>query len=54
MKKKILTILLALIAITGQAQISNTKGLYKLTEIVHQDGKHLKANFKQYKFCLDK
>ena len=29
------------------------KGLYKLNEIVHQDGKHVEANFKQYKYCLD-
>ena len=29
------------------------KGLYKLNEIVHQDGKHVEADFKQYKYCLD-
>ena len=29
------------------------KGLYKLNEIVQQDGKHVEANFKQYKYCLD-
>lgn len=35
------------------AQTSNPKGLYKLTEVVHQDGKHVEANFKQYKLGLD-
>lgn len=29
------------------------KGLYKLNEIVQQDGKHVEANFQQYKYCLD-
>lgn len=29
------------------------KGLYKLNEIVQQDGKHVEASFKQYKLCLD-
>lgn len=29
------------------------KGLYKLNEIVQQDGKHVEADFKQYKYCLD-
>ena len=29
------------------------KGLYKLNEIVQQDGKHVEADFKQYKAeCL--
>ena len=53
MKQTIITIMLALFAMTGQAQVSNPKGLYKLKEIVHQDGKHLEAPFKQYKFCQD-
>ena len=53
-KKSILIALLALIAMGVQAQTQNPIGLYKLTEIVHQDGKHLEAQFKQYKFCLDK
>ena len=35
------------------AQTSNPKGLYKLTEVVHQDGKHVEANFRQYKLGLD-
>ena len=29
------------------------KGLYKLNEIVQQNGKHVEADFKQYKYCLD-
>ena len=53
MKKTIITALFALVAMTGQAQLSNPKGLYKLSEIIHQDGKHLEAPFKQYKYCLD-
>ena len=35
------------------AQTSNPKGLYKLTEVVHQDGKHVETGFKQYKLGLD-
>lgn len=37
----------------SSAQMSAPKGLYKLAEIVHQDGKRLEAPFKQYKYCLD-
>lgn len=33
--------------------VDGPKGLYKLNEIVQQDGKHVEANFKQYKYCLD-
>ena len=29
------------------------KGMYKLKEIVQQDGKHVEADFLQYKYCLD-
>ncbi len=29
------------------------KGMYKLKEIVQQDGKHVEAEFLQYKYCLD-
>ena len=39
-------------SVVAQSQVSN--GVYKLSEIIHQDGKHLEAQFKQYKFCLDK
>ena len=53
MKKTLSVILFALVALTGQAQMSTPKGLYKLTEIVHQDGKHLEAHFRQYKYCLE-
>lgn len=53
MKRNILIALFATIAMMGNAQISNPKGLYKLTEIVHQDGKRLEAPFKQYKLCQD-
>ena len=53
MKKTLLIALLAAFALDGQTQISNPKGLYKLTEIVHQDGKRLEAPFKQYKLCQD-
>ena len=33
--------------------VNGPKGLYKLNEIVQQDGKHVEADFKQYKYCLD-
>ncbi len=35
------------------AQNSNPKGLYRLTEIVHQDGKRVEAGFKRYRYCQD-
>lgn len=35
------------------AQNSNPKGLYELSEIVHQDGKHMELNYSQYKYCMD-
>ena len=35
------------------AQNSNPRGLYRLTEIVHQDGKHLETGYRQYRYCLD-
>ena len=38
----------------SMAQTNQPKGVYKLSEIIHQDGKHLEAQFKQCKFCLDK
>lgn len=53
MKKTLLIALLAAFALDGQAQMPNPKGLYKLTEIVHLDGKRLEAPFKQYKLCQD-
>ena len=53
-KQTIITILLAFVVSSLMAQPSDPKGLYKLSEIIHQDGKHLEAQFKQYKFCLDK
>ena len=54
MKKIIIIALLSLAAFAANAQTKNPRGLYRLSEIVHQDGKHLEADFKQYKFCLDK
>ena len=33
--------------------VDGPKGLYKLNEIVQQDGKHVEVDFKQYKYCLD-
>ena len=53
MKKSIILILLALVAVTGQAQTNNPRGLYKLTEVIHQDGKPVEAGFKQYKYCQE-
>ncbi|MBQ7527827.1 MAG: hypothetical protein IJT11_08945, partial [Bacteroidaceae bacterium] len=53
MKQTIITILLAFVAIAVQAQTNNPKGLYKLTEVIHQDGKHVEAGFKQYKYCQE-
>ena len=35
------------------AQNSNPRGLYRLTEIVHQDGKRVEAGFKRYGYCQD-
>lgn len=52
-KKTIITTLLAIVTVAANAQTQNPRGLYRLSEIVHQDGKHLEADFKQYKFCLD-
>ena len=53
-KKLLLIITMTMTAIPClMAQTSNPKGLYRLTEIVHQDGKHLEAGYKQYKYCQD-
>ena len=53
-KTLLLIIPMAMIAVTSlMAQTTNPKGLYRLTEIVHQDGKHLEAGYKQYKYCQD-
>ena len=52
-KKLLLIITMAMIGVPSVAQISSPKGLYRLTEIVHQDGKHLEAGYKQYKYCQD-
>lgn len=53
-KKLFLIITMTMTAIPClMAQTSNPKGLYRLTEIVHQDGKHLEAGYKQYKYCQD-
>lgn len=35
------------------AQSADPKGLYRLTEIVRQDGKHLEASYLQYKYCMN-
>ena len=35
------------------AQTTNPQGLYKLSEIIHLDGKHLEAPYRQYKYCMD-
>lgn len=53
-KKTIIIALLALVSLAAKAQKQVSNGVYKLSEIIHQDGKHLEAQFKQYKFCLDK
>jgi hypothetical protein len=53
-KQILLVILLAVTVIpTAFAQSPQPKGLYKLTEIIHQDGKHVEAPFKQYKLCFE-
>lgn len=54
MSKAVATFLFAILSMGVTAQPPTVKGIYRLTEIIHQDGKHLEANFKQYKFCLDK
>ena len=43
---------ITILSMSAQAA-DGPKGLYKLNEIVQQDGKHVEASFKQYKFCLD-
>ena len=53
-KQAIITILLTFATLNVNAQTQVPNGIYKLSEIIHQDGKHLEAQFKQYKFCLDK
>ena len=43
-KKLLLIITMTMTAVPClMAQTSNPKGLYRLTEIVHQDGKHLEG-----------
>ena len=55
MKIQFLIFVLSFAAVSASmAQTDKPKGVYKLSEIIHQDGKHLEAQFKQYKFCLDK
>ena len=55
MKIQFLIFVLSFVAVSASmAQTDKPKGVYKLSEIIHQDGKHLEAQFKQYKFCLDK
>ncbi|MBO4821261.1 MAG: hypothetical protein J5548_07310 [Prevotella sp.] len=54
LQKLLLVITIIMTAVPSlDAQTSDLKGLYRLTEIVHQDGKHLEAGYKQYKYCLD-
>ena len=36
-----------------RSQTSHPEGLYKLTEVVHQDGKRMEAGYKQYRYCQD-
>ena len=48
------TMMSGITVLTLSAQAADgPKGLYKLNEIVQQDGKHVEANFQQYKYCLD-
>ena len=42
----------SILSLSAQS-IDGPKGLYKLNEIIQQDGKHVETSFKQYKFCLD-
>ena len=42
----------SILSLSAQS-IDGPKGLYKLNEIVQQDGKHVEADFKQYKYCFD-
>ncbi len=54
LRKQLLIITMTMVAVPSLvAQTSNPKGLYRLKEIVHQDGKHLEAGYQQYKYCLD-
>ena len=46
-------IVLFLVATFSVAQTSHPEGLYKLTEVVHQDGKRMEAGYKQYRYCQD-
>lgn len=38
---------------TINSQSVNPKGLYKLTEIIHANGKHLETGYNQYKYCTE-
>ncbi|MBE6332109.1 MAG: hypothetical protein E7070_07385 [Bacteroidales bacterium] len=47
-------LLLGITTLSASAQSADgPKGMYKLKEIVQQDGKHVEADFLQYKYCLD-
>ena len=39
--------------VSVSAQSYQPQGLYKLKEIVHQDGKHMEAGYQQYKYYKD-
>ena len=52
MKKNIITILLALVAVTGQAQTENPRGIYRLMTLVGKNGE-VNSPFHQYKVCTD-
>ncbi len=52
-KESIIIILLSIVVPSlSWAQLSKPIGLYELIEIVHQDGKHMEADYKQYKLCM--
>jgi hypothetical protein len=54
LKRLSVIVAMSVIAVPSlMAQTSNPRGLYRLTEIVHQDGKHLETDYRQYRYCQD-
>lgn len=52
-KKLFITTVLSVGTVSLWAQSYQPQGLYKLKEIVHQDGKHMEAGYQQYKYYKD-
>ena len=53
-KKLIVVTICGFMASMLYAQTSNPKGLYKLTEIIRQDGERVELEYLQYKYCAER